>query len=107
MEEFDPSKFFPFKVDLFSEGNKNSFDRVVFLESVLIPLNPFSSADQYLYLCKQCRSRWDGSLRAVSSGSILFAILFLIFKWHPHLQQWTYPNSEIEDSTSETQHRKG
>ena len=54
------------------------------------------------YLCKQCRPRWDGSLRAVSSGSTEFAILFEVFDWHPYLQQWTYPNSKMEESTSET-----
>ena len=35
----------------------------------------FSPADQTGYLCKQCRSWWDGSYRTVSSGSTLFAIL--------------------------------
>ena len=35
--------------------------------------NHFSPADQTHYLCRQCRSRWDGS-----SGSTLIAILFSI-----------------------------
>ena len=42
----------------------------------------------------------------ISSGSILFAILFFIFEWQPRLQQWTYPNSDTEDFTSETQRWK-
>ena len=33
---------------------------------------------QTIYFCKQCRSRWKGSSRAVSSGSTLFTILFLL-----------------------------
>ena len=42
-------------------------------------LNPFSPIDANGYICKQSRSRSDGSLRAVSSGSTLFAILLSIF----------------------------
>ena len=38
---------------------------------------------QNRYLSKQCRSRWDGSLRAVSSGSRLFAVLFFNFRLKP------------------------
>ena len=33
------SKGFPHRVDLFSEGDKNNFDRVICLENVSIPLN--------------------------------------------------------------------
>ena len=33
------SKLFPFKVGLSSEGNKTILDRVIYLESVSIPLN--------------------------------------------------------------------
>ena len=35
---------------------------------------------------KHWRLRWDGSSRAVSSGSKLFAILLLIFDWNPSMQ---------------------
>ena len=45
----------------------------------------FSPVNQTGYLCKQCRFRWDGSSRAVSSGSTLFAILLEVFDWHPPL----------------------
>ena len=38
-----------------------------------------------------------------SSGSTLFAILLLIFDWNPYLQQWTCPNSKMQESMSETQ----
>ena len=50
-----------------------------------------------IYLCKQCKSRWDGS-----SGATLFAILFLIFDWNPCLYRWTSQNSRKDESTSET-----
>ena len=39
----------------------------------------------------------------VSSGSTLLLILLLIFDWNPFLQQWLCPNSEMEESISETQ----
>ena len=49
--------------------------------------SPFQPCRQNRHLYKQSRSRWDGSCRAVSSGStlfaILFVILFLVFGWHP------------------------
>ena len=64
--------------------------------------SPFIPTDPYRYLCKQCRSRWDGSLRAVSSGSTLFATLLLSFDWNPYSQQWMCPNSEMEEFVSET-----
>ena len=40
-KEFAPkgSKFFPFRVDLISEGRKNTFDRFIFLEGVSVPFN--------------------------------------------------------------------
>ena len=40
-KEFAPhgSKLFPFRVDPFSEGKQNNFERVVSLESVSISLN--------------------------------------------------------------------
>ena len=40
-KEFAPigSKFFPFRVNPFSEGRLNNFDRIVSAESVSIPLN--------------------------------------------------------------------
>ena len=44
-----------------------------------------------------CRSRWDGSLWAVSSGSTLFVITFLIFNSNPCLQQWMCPNLNMEE----------
>ena len=50
-------------------------------------LNSFIPADQCRCFCKQCRSRWDGSLRAVSSGSTLFPILWLICDWTLYLWQ--------------------
>ena len=59
--------------------------------------NFFSSADQNIYLCKQCKPWWDGS-----SESTLFAILFLILDQNPNLHQWTCPSSRTERSTSET-----
>ena len=43
-----------------------------------ILFNPCSSEDRDRYFCKQCRSRWAVSSWAVSSGSTLFAILFLV-----------------------------
>ena len=56
---------------------------------------------QNRYICKQCRSRWDGS-RAMSSRSTLFAILFLIFDCHPfcnsghvQIQGWKSPLQTI------------
>ena len=67
--------------------------------------NPFIHTDQYKYLCKQCRSRWDSS--AVLSGSTLFSILLLICQWNPYLQQWVCPKSEMEESMSENQGWKG
>ena len=39
----------------------------------------------------------------VQSGSTLFAILFFNLDWNPYFQQWTYPNSKIEDTTQWTQ----
>ena len=39
-------------------------------------LHPSIPTDQYRYLCKQCRSRWDGSYRAVSSGSTVCHSVF-------------------------------
>ena len=39
----------------------------------------FIHTDQYRYLCKQCRSRWDGSLRDVSSRPTVCAILYIDF----------------------------
>ena len=48
-----------------------------------------------IYFCKQCRSRWDGSLWAVSSGSTLFGNMFLVYDCHPfgnigcvQIQRW-------------------
>ena len=43
----------------------------------------------------------------LSPGSTLFAILFFILDWNLYLDQWTNPNSRIEESTSETQGGKG
>ena len=40
------SKFFPFRVDLFSEGSKNYFGRVVSLESVSAPLESCSAQNK-------------------------------------------------------------
>ena len=62
--------------------------------SLFVNIN-YNPADQNRYLCKQCRSRWDGSWRAISSGSTLFAIQFLyiyILDRTPYLHQWTCPN---------------
>ena len=55
-----------------------------FLEKVkkLSKNNLTCPANHTRWLCKQCRSRWDGSWWAISSGSALFAMLFLIFDWH-------------------------
>ena len=44
-----------------------------------------SFSDQCIYLCKQCRFIWDGSLRAVSSGSALFIVLFFVFLTKTHI----------------------
>ena len=52
-------------------------------KSLKYELYHFSPADQYRYLCKQFRSRWDGSYRAVSSGSALFVILLFDFWLKP------------------------
>ena len=46
-------------------------------------INFFIPAVQYKCFCKQCRSRWDGSKRAISSGSTLFATLLLIIWLKP------------------------
>ena len=59
------------------------------------------------FLRKQYRSRWDGSLQAILSGSTLLIILLSIEDWNPYLHQWTCPISRIEESTSETQEWKG
>ena len=40
-------------------------------------------------------------------ASTLFAILLLHFDWNPCLQQWMCPNSELEESMSETWGWKG
>ena len=45
-------------------------------------------------------------VKAVSSGSTLFAILLLAFDWNP-LQHWMYSNSKMEEFMSETQAWKG
>ena len=50
---------------------------------VAIYLNTFSPVDQGRHFSKQCRSRWDGLLWAVSSGSTLFAIWFWFFTETP------------------------
>ena len=70
----------------------------------LIPgkVKPSIPVEQHGYLCKQCRSRWDGSLWAVSLGATLFVILLLMFDRNPCLQQWICPNSEMEESMSKT-----
>ena len=62
--------------------------------------NTFNPADQTGYLCKQCRYRWDGSWWAVSSGSTLFASLFLIFLLKPlfasvDVQRWKSPFQKL------------
>ena len=41
---------------------------------------------------------WTVSLKAT-----LFAIMLFIFNWIPYSQQWLCPNSEMEESISETQ----
>ena len=38
----------------------------------------------------------DEKARNESSGSTLFASLFLILDWNPNLHQWTRPNSKME-----------
>ena len=45
----------------------------------------------------------DETARTVSSGSTLFAILFLSLDWNLCLHQWTSPNSRMGESTWETQ----
>ena len=62
--------------------------------------NSFIPSEQCLYFCKRCRSGWDGSQRAFSSGSTLFVILLLIFDWNPYLQQWMRPNLDTGESVS-------
>ena len=57
--------------------------------------------NKIIYICKQCRTRWDGSCRAVSSGFSLFAIQFRILNDTPicnngHVQH------QLEESTSAT-----
>ena len=82
----------------------------VCVPTVINYFNPFNLADQNRYertCTKTCKSRWDGSWRAVSSGSTLFAIPFLIFDWNSYLHQWTSPNSRKEKSISETHGWKG
>ena len=43
-----------------------------------ICVNPFSPGAQSQYMCKQYRSRREGSKWTVSSGSTLFDIMFFI-----------------------------
>ena len=65
------------------------------------PLTLLSPTDLTRYLCKQCRSWWDGSQRAVSSGFTLFAILFRSVDWRPlnkgyvHIQWWNSPFQKL------------
>ena len=40
--------------------------------------------------------------QAISSGSTLFAILFLILDWNPYLDQWTSLNVTVGEPTWET-----
>ena len=75
-----------------------------------ILFNHFIPADQYRYLCKQRRFKWDG--RLIRSNTVChsdepshldlhcFAALFLIFWLKPYLQHWMCPNSEMEESMS-------
>ena len=72
---------------------------------ISLGLYPFVPTDQYIYLCKQCRSR-DRLIRLYA----LFTILSLIYDWNsrnPYLQQRMCPNSEVEESVSETRRWEG
>ena len=57
----------PFSEEAWCVGRLQEVTEVVSLQkagkllSLSNPLNPFILADQNRYLCKQCRSRWDGS----------------------------------------------
>ena len=59
-------------------------------------VNPFRPAIRNPYLCKQCRSRCDGSWKVVSSGSTLFVIVFIFLDWNDHLESWSSPCSSME-----------
>ena len=50
-----------------------------------------TNTDQHSYLSKQCRSWWDGSSWAISSGSTLFAIMLLTTDCNLYLKQWKCP----------------
>ena len=94
------SKFFHFRADRFLEGGQPILKDLSSPEIVSSPLNSFDAKFQRTFvvcffstnyrfersfICKverlntkQRRSRWDGSLWAVSSGSMLFANLLLL-----------------------------
>ena len=63
----------------------------------MILSNPFSLADKYQYLSKQCRSKWDGLLWAISSGSkscLPFSFFILDFN---QIQEWKSPLQKFRD----------
>ena len=82
-------------------------------------VNLFRPANQNRYLCKQCRSWWDGLQRAVSSGSTMFAhvssesTLFAILIWfltgipisnneHVEIKWWKSPFHKLHKLRVET-----
>ena len=86
-------------------GNfKDFFQKSELFQPELDKLNTLIPPDPYRFLCKQFRSWWDGSSRAVSSGSSLFAILLLILTEIPicnnecvQIQRWKSPCRKIGD----------
>ena len=69
-------------------------------------LNHFNPAYQYKYLCKHAEP--DETARNEPSHQDLHCLPFLsIFDWHSYLQEWMCPYSEMDESISETQGRKG
>ena len=98
-------RIFPLKVDPFSERDKNDLDKFTSPESLSIHLTfslPNFRRIRRFFICfllnkllfvkkfickverlniKQRRSRWDGLLWAVSSGSMLFAKAYYYRLW--------------------------
>ena len=73
-----------------------------------IYINFFNPAKQHIYLCKQCRTRCDDSIGAVSFSSRLFATTFGLFLPDNSTSSNGYVKTIlIKESTSETQGCKG
>ena len=63
-----------------------------FAWKISLTLSALQTKNRYIY--KQRKSSRDGAWQAVSSVSTLFAIMLLIFDWHPVLQKC--PKSKLK-----------